>query len=564
MVEFGDERRWMMPKQLDSLRLVFLGGVGEIGMNCMAIETADGIVIVDCGVMFAGERDLGAELILPDLRYMRANRTRIKAVIVTHGHEDHIGAIPLVFGDTSVPVYAPKFAGAVLREKCAEYPGSLPARMHRIGPGDRLDVLGMTFQFYRVTHSIPDALGFILRTPMGNIVHTGDFRIDEHPTLGETFDKETLKKVGDEGVLLLLSDSTNVEKAGHTGSEREAVDGIMDIVERHPGRVLISMFSSNIERVGLLAKAAQRVNRRFGLVGRSLYTYSRAALESGYAPFDPGMLVAPSFAEELPGPKLMLLVAGSQGEPRSSLTRVSAGGHPDITIRESDLVIMSSRIIPGNERDIGKVMNDLARAGATVYYEGNAKVHVSGHAQQDELREVLELVRPKFFIPVHGEYRFLRLHAALAKQWVQAQSVLVDLGDMVTVTADSVKVTGKLEVQPFYVENSMVGNAEELKLRERKKLLYHGMVVVRAKALKKKKTELVDADIALFGVPDPDGSLTTELKQAVKLEFADRVAGLSRETVESELEAVVRRVVKRRQERKPLVYSVIEGIKSDT
>ncbi len=338
----------------------------------------------------------------------------------------------------------------------------------------------------------------------------------------------------------------------------------MGLVEKHPGRVLISMFSSNIERVALLAKAAQRVNRRFGLVGRSLYTYSRAALESGYAPFDPGMLVAPSFAEELPGPKLMLLVAGSQGEPRSSLTRVSVGGHPDITIRESDLVIMSSRIIPGNERDIGKVANDLARAGATIYHEGNAKVHVSGHAQQDELREVLELVRPKFFMPVHGEYRFLKLHAMFAQRWVKAQTVIADLGDMVTVSADKVTVTGKMDVQPFYVEGSLVGNADELKLRERKKLLYHGMVVVRAKAVKKKNTSLVDASIALFGVPDPDGSLTTELKHAVQLEFKDRLTGLSKETVQAELESVVRRVVKRRQERKPLVYAVIEGIKSDT
>jgi len=545
-------------KTIDSLRLVFLGGVGDIGMNCMAIETAEGIVLVDCGVMFASDRELGIELILPDLRYFRANRAKIKALVVTHGHEDHIGAIPLVFGDFGIPVYAPKFAGSVLRAKCAEFPGTLPAKMHRIGPGESLEVAGLKFEFYRVTHSIPDALGFVIRTPFGNIVHTGDFRIDRKPSMGEPFDLETLKRIGDEGVLLLLSDSTNVEKPGHTGSEVEAVEGIRQLTESHQGRVLISLFSSNVERVALLAKLAQASGRRFGLVGRSLYTYTRAALEAGLNPFDPGMLVAPSNADDFPGQRLMLLVAGSQGEPRSSLTRVSLGLHPDLTIRESDMVIMSSKIIPGNEQDIGKVMNDLARAGATVYHEGNAAVHVSGHAQQDELREVIELTRPRYFIPVHGEYRFLRHHAHLASKWSDTQPVVADLGDMVTVTANSVEVTGRMDLQPFYIEGSTVGNGDELKLKERKKLLFNGLVALTAKPVKKKGRKVIDAQIRLYGVPDPDGSLVTELRQTLELEFADRLTGLSNETIEEELGSVVRRVVRKRQGKKPLVHVVLQ------
>ncbi len=540
------------------LRLTFVGGVGEIGMNCLAVETAKGIVLVDCGVMFPDNRFSGPDLIIPDLRYFRANKDRILAVVVTHGHEDHIGAIPIVFQDFHIPVYAPPFAAAIIREKTPEYTTSPAFELHSVRPGDTLELGGLEYRFIRVTHSILDALALVIETPAGRIVHTGDFRIDMNPSMGEPFDREAFAKLGDEGVFLLLSDSTNAEVPGHTGTEAEVAANLAEIAAKHRGRVLVSMFSSNVERIARMAEVARKLKRRVGLVGRSLYTYTRAALETGFAPFDPNMLVDPYFADELPGEDLFLLIAGSQGEPRAALTRVSTGEHQDVKIRRGDMVIYSSKIIPGNEKAIQRVSNDLVKAGAKVLHEGNANVHTSGHAKQEEVIEMLELLRPKYFIPIHGEYRFLHEHAELAKRVVKARTLIADWGDVISVRKSGIECIEQIDFQHYFVERPLIGNAEELKLQERKKLLYNGIVTVRCKLSQRRKGMAVKSEVTLYGVPDPDGSLADELCEKIRIEFVNRKNGLSEKTIEEEIRVLVRRVVKKQQNRKPLVHVFLE------
>lgn len=542
------------------MRLVFLGGVGEIGMNCLALETGQGIVVVDCGVMFADSSHGGPDLIVPDLRYFRVNRKRIAGVVITHGHEDHIGAVPVVFGAMDVPVYAPRFAAALIREKTLEYTKSPAFELKTVAPGQKLELAGLEIEFVRVTHSIPDALALAIRTPVGLIVHTGDFRIDSSPTLGEPFDTPTFTRLGDEGVLLMLSDSTNAERGGHTKGEQWVVDNLTELIRKHDGRVLVSLFSSNIERVRLLAGMARKLGRRIGLVGRSLYTYSRIALETGYWPFDPNEIVDPYFADELPGHDLLLLVAGSQGEPRASLTRVSSGDHPDVKIRKGDMVIYSSRIIPGNEKGILRVTNSLVKKGARVFDEHNAPVHTSGHAMRDELDTMLKLLRPRYFIPIHGEYRYLVQHAQLAQAAVGASTLVVDSGWVAGVRKNGVEPLFELDLEPCFVEGPLVGSEEELKLKERKKLLYNGLVVVRCCSLTKKgkkSGEGLSAEVTLYGVPDPDGALADQIASMVEMEFVNRDSSLSPKTIEQEIRTLVRRVVKKRLEKKPLVHVVL-------
>ncbi len=536
------------------LRLNFLGGVGEIGMNCLALETPQGIVIIDCGVMFPDNRFAGPDLIIPDLRYFAANKDRILAVVVTHGHEDHIGAIPIIFGDLHIPVYAPPFAAAIIREKTPEYNSSPAFVLHNIKPGDQLTLAGMEFEFYRVTHSIPDALALAILTPFGRIVHTGDFRIDLVPSLGEPFDREGFARLGDDGVFLLLSDSTNAEVPGRTGPESQVAANLVELASAHRGRVLVTLFSSNIERISLFAEVARKLKRRLCLVGRSLNTYTRAAIETGFAPLDPNRLVDPRFIEEVPDEEVFLLIAGSQGEPRAALTRIANGEHPDVRIKSNDLVIYSSKVIPGNEKAIQRVTNDLVKAGARVLHERNADVHTSGHGRREEVIEMLELLRPKHFIPVHGEYRFLHEHATLAREVIGAKTLIADWGDVIEVTRDGVEYADHNDLEHYYVERPIIGNAYELRLKDRKKLFHNGLVNVHAVVKKRGKGISVNTEITLYGVPDPDETLVETLQELIWSDFEARKKGLSERSIEEEISILVRRALKKLQNRRPLVH----------
>jgi ribonuclease J len=552
-------RRTIILSNSHELRLAFLGGVGEIGMNCLALETPQGTVIVDCGVMFPDNRFAGPDLIIPDLRYFAVNRDRIVAVVVTHGHEDHIGAIPIIFGDLHVPVYAPPFAATIIKAKTPEYTTSPAFVLHPIKPGDRLTLAGMDFEFFRVTHSIPDALALSIETPVGRIVHTGDFRIDLKPSLGEPFDRKGFARLGEEGVFLLLSDSTNAEVPGRTGPESEVAASLTKLAAGHKGRILVTMFSSNIERLSLFAKVAKKLKRRVALVGRSLNTYTKAALESGFDVLDPNRLVDPRHIEDLPDEELFLLIAGSQGEPRAALTRIANCEHPDVRIKSSDLVIYSSKVIPGNEKAIQRVSNDLVKSGAKVLHERNAKVHTSGHGKREEVIEVLELLRPKHFIPVHGEYRFLHEHAEIAREVVGANTLIADWGDVIALTEKGPEYANHMDLEHYFVERPLVGNATELRLKERRKLLHNGLITVHAVVKKRGKGVSVHSEVTLYGVPDPDDNLENLIQERIQSEFGNRRNGLSERSIEEEIRIVARRTVKKLQKRKPLVHVFLSG-----
>jgi ribonuclease J len=409
------------------VRIVPLGGLGEIGMNCMAVECDGRIAVVDCGIMFPNE-PLGVDVIAPDLSFLRERRGQVGAVFLTHGHEDHLGALPFLLRDVPVPVYATRFTLALLKPRLDE--AGVSADLREVRPGDVRpagDGSPIAAEFFSVTHSIPDACGLALRTPQGTIVHSGDFKIDEHPMGGPGMDLARIAALGREGVRLLLSDSTNAERDGTSLPESAVGAALEEVFERARGRVFVACFASNIHRIQQIVNAARAFGRRLALLGRSMDSNVRLAQALGYLDVPGWMPVGFPAARDLPPRELCVLTTGTQGEPRSALARLARGEHPDLAILPGDLVVLSSRFIPGNEVAVGHVVNDLCRRGAEVAYEGLRPLHVSGHAQAAEQRRLIALARPAHFVPIHGEFRHLARHAAhAAAEGVPRRDVLVD------------------------------------------------------------------------------------------------------------------------------------------
>lgn len=409
------------------MRIVPLGGLGEIGMNCMAVECDGRIAVVDCGVLFPNE-NLGVDLIAPDLSWLRERREQVGAVFLTHGHEDHLGALPFLLREIPVPVYGTRFTLALLRPRLEE--AGVRADLREVRPGDVRpagEASPIAAEFLAVTHSIPDACGLALSTPQGTLLHSGDFKIDPAPVRGPGMDLDRIEALGRKGVRLLLSDSTNAEREGTSLSESEVGPALEQAFERARGRVFVACFASNVHRLQQIVDAARAFGRRVAFLGRSMEANARLAQELGYLELPAWMPVSPEEARTLPPRELCVLTTGTQGEPRSALARLARGEHPDLAVAPGDLVVLSSRFIPGNEIAIGQVVNELCRRGAEVAYEGLAPLHVSGHAQADEQRRLIRLARPAHFVPIHGEYRHLSRHAAhAAAEGVAGRDVLVD------------------------------------------------------------------------------------------------------------------------------------------
>ncbi|ABC79872.1 ribonuclease J [Anaeromyxobacter dehalogenans] len=409
------------------VRIVPLGGLGEIGMNCMAVECDGRIAVVDCGVLFPNE-NLGVDLIAPDLSWLRERREQVGAVFLTHGHEDHLGALPFLLREIPVPVYGTRFTLALLRPRLEE--AGVRADLREVRPGDVRpagEASPIAAEFLAVTHSIPDACGLALSTPQGTLLHSGDFKIDPAPVRGPGMDLDRIEALGRKGVRLLLSDSTNAEREGTSLSESEVGPALEQAFERARGRVFVACFASNVHRLQQIVDAARAFGRRVAFLGRSMEANARLAQELGYLELPAWMPVSPEEARTLPPRELCVLTTGTQGEPRSALARLARGEHPDLAVAPGDLVVLSSRFIPGNEIAIGQVVNELCRRGAEVAYEGLAPLHVSGHAQADEQRRLIRLARPAHFVPIHGEYRHLSRHAAhAAAEGVAGRDVLVD------------------------------------------------------------------------------------------------------------------------------------------
>ncbi|MDE2842276.1 MAG: ribonuclease J [Chloroflexota bacterium] len=464
-----------------TLRIIPLGGLGEIGKNMMALECGDDIVVVDCGVQFPSEDMLGVDLIIPDVSYLVERSDRVRGILITHGHEDHIGALPHILPQLDVPVYAPKLAHGLISVKLHENRATRGMSAYPIEPdveysfGDNFNA-----RWFRVCHSIPDAMGIALTTPLGTVIHTGDFKIDHTPVDGHTIDLTTLAGYGEEGVLLLCSDSTYAEVPGYTPSEAILGDTLDRAIGEASGRVMVATFASLISRVQQVADAAVRHNRKLSIVGRSMADNVAMAAEMGYLNIPDGTLVSLGEIRNYPPERVVLITTGSQGEPTSALVRIANQDHRDVSVMEGDTVVISATPIPGNELLVSRTIDNLLRQGANVLYDRISTVHVHGHASQEELKMMLSLTRPRYFVPVHGEYRHLMAHARLAWDMGLAESgifVLED-GDVLELSEDGGKVVESVSVGPILIDGPSARDQNSEVLRERKALARDGVVVV--------------------------------------------------------------------------------------
>ena len=543
------------------VRIVPLGGLGEIGMNCMAIEADGRIAVVDCGILFPNE-PIGVDLIAPDLAWLRERRDQVGAIYLTHGHEDHIGALPFLLREVKVPVYGTRFTLALLRPRLEE--AGVAADLREVAPGDVRaagDASPLSAEFYAVTHSIPDACGLAFTTPQGTIVHSGDFKIDPRPVAGPGFDLARVEALGRRGVRLLLSDSTNAERPGSSLSEAEVGAALEEAFEGAPGRVFVACFASNIHRIQQVANAARAFGRRIALLGRAMESNFRMAQALGYLDVPAWMPVGFPDARELPPKELCVLTTGTQGEPRSALARLARGEHPDLALAPGDLVVLSSRFIPGNEVAVGEVVNALCRRGAQVAYEGLRPLHVSGHAQEAEQRRLIALARPEHFVPIHGEYRHLARHAAhAAAEGVGGRHLLVngqvlELSDSGAAVLEEPVAVGRVYTDRDALLGQDIG---ALVVKDRRMLAESGLciavlVVDRASGAVIRGPELFARGVA--GFEGAEDEMRAEALRAI--EELTPQARLAVDEVQETLRVTIRRWLKRTTGKRPTVLPVV-------
>jgi len=469
--------------QTASLKILPLGGLGEIGMNCMVLETEQELVVIDCGLMFSDLDHFGVEFVVPDFSYLVERKDKIKAIIVTHGHEDHIGAIPfLLKWGVNAPVYCSQFSSLLIQERSNEAGVASRLDLRIFKSGEKISFTDFHFTPMPVNHSIIEAHAIILDTPIGKIIHTGDFKIDPMPFYGSSIDLDAFQKLGDEGVLLLLSDSTNVERHTHTPTEKDIYQKFEQLLAVAEGLTVVSMFSSNVARMGQVIQIAAKMNKKVVFSGRSMDVNSRHGQSLGYLKELSQVLIPMEDIEKYPRNQILILSTGSQGEHRSSLIRMAHGDHKYVKLGKGDLVLMSSKFIPGNEVAIGKMINQLFKQGAEVLYESIHEIHTSGHATRPELKKMLEAVRPKFFVPIHGEYRHLVHHADLAKEvgLSSAQILVATNGDVIGLTDQSIGVIEKREDNRVMLESRVGQDISKTVIKERRRLGEAGVIFVLA------------------------------------------------------------------------------------
>jgi ribonuclease J len=469
-----------LSKLLQSLFAIPLGGLGEFGMNMMALRYGDDIIVIDAGMMFPESELLGVDLVIPDITYLKQNRQHVRAIVLTHGHEDHIGALPYILRDLNVPIYGTRFTLALVKKRITEAGLLESTTLREVIPGRRIEIGAFEIEMIPVTHSTIDCVALAIRTPIGVIIHTGDFKIDHTPVGGAGFDIHTFARYGNEGVLALFSDSTNVERPGITPSERAIVPRIEELARSAPKRVILSCFASSIHRIQQVIDIASRVGRKVAFVGRSMVDNVEIAHDLEYLHIPDGMVVRSQDIRAFDPRKIIILASGSQAEPMSSLSRIAVDNHRFVSVDENDTVILSSRIIPGNEKAIFRMLDHMFRRRALVYYDNSAGViHVSGHASQEEQKLVLQLVKPKYFIPVHGEYRHLFRHAALAHQLgvVSGEILLIENGQNIEFTEDGAFRRDPVTAGRVLVDSGSLEEIEEVVVRERKHLSEDGVVV---------------------------------------------------------------------------------------
>ncbi|MEY3015273.1 MAG: hypothetical protein RIT45_4008 [Pseudomonadota bacterium] len=534
------------------LILAPLGGVGVIGMNNMLIGYDDDLVLLDCGVLFADHQLPGADLVLPSLSLLDRLADRLQAIVLTHGHEDHIGAVPYVASRLDLPVYGTKFTLALLEEK-ARHRGVGDLELHEIAPGDTIHIGKLSFTPLRVTHSLPDCVSLAIRTPVGNVLFTGDWKRDDGLPDGVRFDEAGFRAFGDEGVLAMLSDSTNAEVRGHTVSEAEVAVGLEGAIREATGRVFVGLFSSNLYRMHAVIAAARATGRKVALIGRSIFRYLDACEAWGGLEMPRDVLIDVKHVDQYEDHELVLVCTGSQGEPRAALPRIARGDHPKVKARRGDTLLMSSRKIPGNEKAIHAMLDAFAKAGVRVVHRSDKHtIHASGHAAEDELRWLLGLVRPRFFLPVHGVYTFLDRHAQLAREVGAEVPLLMTNGDVVELDASGPQKIAEVEAEPWLLDGRQVGTAASLGVHDRYEMGQSGLVAVTAVYGRGPLAVTADAR----GVWTKDGALLRALEDELRPWLTRMLSGgLGRESVQEELRQYVRRYFRRANDRKPVVVA---------
>lgn len=464
----------------EKVKIIPLGGLGEIGKNITAIECDDEIVVIDCGVAFPDEEMYGVDLIIPDITYLKNNVEKIKGIFLTHGHEDHIGALPYVLKEINVPLYGTKLTIGIVKTKLEEHNILSDAKLNNVEPGDVVSFRKLKVEFIRNTHSIADSCSLAIFTPVGIILHTGDFKIDYTPIDGQKMDLQRISNLGKEGVVLLMADSTNVERQGHSLSEKSIGFTLDRIISKAKGRVIVATFASNIHRMQQIVDASFKNNRKVVFNGRSMENISKVAMELGYLHIPNNEVISIDDLKNYENDKITLITTGSQGEPMASLARIAFSNHRKITIEPNDTFIISASPIPGNDKLISRVINQLFRKGADVIYEDLEDVHVSGHAYQEELKLIHTLVHPKYFMPVHGEYRHLKHHGDLAENLgIKKNNIFIlETGNVLELTKDECRKEGKVRTGAIFVDGLGVGDVGNIVLRDRRHLAQDGMLTI--------------------------------------------------------------------------------------
>ncbi len=551
--------------QPDSLRLVALGGLGEIGMNMMAVEYAGKILLIDCGLMFPEAYMLGIDLVLPDISYLEERSEDIVALFLTHGHEDHIGAIPFLWQQLGEPdIYGTGLTLGLLRNKLKEFELDSRVQLVEVQPRQKVDLCPFEVEPFRAAHSIVDGVGLAIRTPLGLAIHTGDFKIDQTPVDGEVTDLARLAEFGEEGVLLLMADSTNVENEGYTLSERTVKKALEEIIPHCEKRVVVATFSSNIHRIQQIADVAVASGRKLLINGRSMVSNIDIARKLGYLKIADEQFIDLREMRNLPPTEVLIITTGSQGEPLSALMRIALGDHKQIELEPGDTVVLSSKFIPGNEKAISDLINNLYRRGAEVFYEKTSEIHVSGHASREELKLVHNLVKPTYFLPVHGEYRHLVKHAQLAVELgiPKENAFVLDNGKPLRICAEGATREEPIETGRIFVDGKGVGDVGKMELRDRRHLANHGLVILML-AVNQSTGEIVQGpELFTKGFVEENGendALLEEAKQAVR----DLLSEHSLDAISDweELRVGVRKALRRcfnkKIARRPLILPVI-------
>jgi ribonuclease J len=554
-----------MDKTVD---VVALGGLGEFGMHIMAFCSQDAIIVVDCGLLFPEQELLGVDIVVPDVTFLLEQREKVKAIVLTHGHEDHIGALPFVLPYLDVPVYGSPFTLELVKRKLADHGQLEDAELHEVHPGDTIQLGPFGVNFIAVTHSIIDSLALAIRTPAGLIIHTGDFKIDPSPIDGKHFDLLAFASYGEEGVLALFSDSTNAERPGHTPSERAVEDRFETIFRNTPkGRIVVSCFSSAIHRMQIILDTAKRHGRLVGFLGRRAISNVDIAQRLGALKVPPDVVIRPKEIKHHPREKVCVVASGCQGEPRSALARASVDQHKDLTIEAGDTVVLSSRMIPGNERAISRMMDHLYRRHAEVLYADGSTppVHVSGHASAEELKIMMMLTKPRFFVPIHGSYRHLHRHAKLAEQTgvIREKVLVAETGDIIRLDPDRAEIVGKAPGGRVLIDEGSLEEVADLVIRDRRHISEDGIVLPVIAINKQTGAIQIPPEIVFRGMAvNEDDELVEECRQLV-------IDTIEESTVEErgdwaiikdKVRRALKRYIRKQLSTRPLVLPVIMEI----